>query len=350
MSNKLEVKLLAEAFDAIVNDNDVAKATRLFKRHWDLAAKNNYAILESADEDFEISNLGDDFNNEIVDDAGSDMEEKFNQVQVAVDELEGKFPGEMSEELQSKFDDLRNIIDEIRLSEDGSEESIDEAVMVIEDIKGEFELAGEVDEEMSDLFDEITSGIQGESADAEEMSDVEDDDSEFDLDADSGEDLEESEEVDLEFEDDASNESMEVEGEDLDSDSFEEVQDSEEDVIYDIEENAEELLAKIRELKSIEDEETETVEEGWTKCNAVPRNKMQNEEEGVVKKGMKLYKGSMSLDKKAGLGVSSTDSKGKTAETKVKVDSVENRGAKQWHKVGKPENKADAGKSMLGKK
>ena len=90
MSKNLDKKLLAEAFDAIVNDNDVAKATRLFKRHWDLAARNSYALLESADEDFEINDMGDDFNNEIADEIGSDAEEGFNQVQVAIDELEDK--------------------------------------------------------------------------------------------------------------------------------------------------------------------------------------------------------------------------------------------------------------------
>ena len=45
MSKNLDKKLLAEAFDALVQDNDVAKATRLFKRHWDLAAKSSYALL-----------------------------------------------------------------------------------------------------------------------------------------------------------------------------------------------------------------------------------------------------------------------------------------------------------------
>ena len=70
MSKNLDKKLLAEAFDAIVNDNDVAKATRLFKRHWDLAARNSYALLESADEDFEINDMGDDFNEEMADEIG----------------------------------------------------------------------------------------------------------------------------------------------------------------------------------------------------------------------------------------------------------------------------------------
>ena len=41
MTNDLERKLLAEAFDALVNDNDIAKATRLFKRQWDLKAKKS---------------------------------------------------------------------------------------------------------------------------------------------------------------------------------------------------------------------------------------------------------------------------------------------------------------------
>ena len=46
MSN-LNKKLLAEAFDAFVNDGDTAKATRLFQRHWDLVAKNQFTLLKS---------------------------------------------------------------------------------------------------------------------------------------------------------------------------------------------------------------------------------------------------------------------------------------------------------------
>ena len=132
MSKNLDKKLLAEAFDAIVNDNDVAKATRLFKRHWDLAAKNSYALLESADEDFEISDMGDDFNNEIADEIGSDSEEKFNQIQIAIDELEDKFPAEVTDEVRAKFDDLRNIVDEMKLSEEGEDEGLaDDAAVAL---------------------------------------------------------------------------------------------------------------------------------------------------------------------------------------------------------------------------
>jgi hypothetical protein len=51
MSKNLERKLLAEAFEAYVNEGDLAKAQRLFQRHWNLTAKNQFALLEAEDED-----------------------------------------------------------------------------------------------------------------------------------------------------------------------------------------------------------------------------------------------------------------------------------------------------------
>ena len=165
----LNKKLLAECFDAFVNENDVAKATRLFQRHWNLAAKNNYALLESEDEDMEINDMGDDFNQSIADDAGSETEQKFEQLQIAVDELEDKYPSEMSEEVQAKFDDLRNKIDELKLAGEDDEVSDEDATVIIEDLKADFEVAGEISEDVQALFDEISAGLQGETADSEEI-------------------------------------------------------------------------------------------------------------------------------------------------------------------------------------
>ena len=191
MSKKLQVKLLAESFDALVNDNDIAKATRLMKRHLDMVAQEQYQLLESEDEDFEVTDMGDDFNNEVAAEAGSDEDERFEQVQIAIDELEDKFPAEMSEDVESKFDELRNIVDELKLADEGDEVSAEDANVIIEDLKADFEMAGEISDEVNDLFDEISSGIQGD-ADVEEI-DVEDDDSEFDVDVeDEDEEIEES--------------------------------------------------------------------------------------------------------------------------------------------------------------
>ena len=138
MSN-LNKKLLAEAFDAYVNEGDIAKATRLFQRHWDLSAKNQYALLESEDEEFEVTDMGDDFNQDVAAEAGSDEEQKFEQLQIAVDELEDKYPAEMTDEVQAKFDDLRNKIDELKLAGEDDEVSDEDATVIIEDLKADFE-------------------------------------------------------------------------------------------------------------------------------------------------------------------------------------------------------------------
>ena len=168
MSN-LNKKLLAEAFDAYVNEGDIAKATRLFQRHWDLSAKNQYALLESEDEEFEVTDMGDDFNQDVAAEAGSDEEQKFEQLQIAVDELEDKYPAEMTDEVQAKFDDLRNKIDELKLAGEDDEVSDEDATVIIEDLKADFEVAGEISEDVQALFDEISAGIQGEEADTEEI-------------------------------------------------------------------------------------------------------------------------------------------------------------------------------------
>ena len=353
MSKNLELKLLAEAFDAIVNDGDAAKATRLFKRHWDLAARNSYALLESADEDFEIDDMGDDFNNEIADEIGSDAEEGFNQIQVAIDELEDKFPAEMSDDVKAKFDDLRNIVDEMKLAEgDEGEGLADDAAVALEDIKGEFEMAGEIDEEVNDLFDEISAGIQGDASAEEDMDVADEEDAADDL-AECGstqvleadESLEEpTDDVDLEFEEGEENDEAPVEGEGDEPKSEDEIKDE-------IKYTAEDLVALIDELEAAEGGESseEGLEEGWSKI-ADPRKKLTSEEEGVNKKGTMNFgklRG-MTLDKSAGLGVNNSDSKGTAPSTKHKTQNNDNKGAKQWRKVEKPANKPAAGKSMMG--
>ena len=352
MSKNLDKKLLAEAFDALINDGDAAKATRLFKRHWDLAARNSYALLESADEDFEIDDMGDDFNDEIANEIGSDAEEGFNQVQVAIDELEDKFPAEMSDDVKAKFDDLRNIVDEMKLAEGDEDEGLaDDAAVALEDIKGEFEMAGEIDDEVNDLFDEISAGIQGDAS-AEEDMDVADEEEAADdlaecgsteiVEADEG--LEEpSDDVDLEFEEGEENDEEPVEGDSDEPKSEEEIKDE-------IKYTAEDLVALIDELEAADGEESEEgLEEGWSKISD-PRKKLTSEEEGVNKKGTMNFgklRG-MTLDKSAGLGVNHTDSKGTAPSTKHKTQNNDNKGAKQWHKVEKPANKPAAGKSMMG--
>ena len=352
--SELNKKLLAEAFDAFVSENDIAKATRLFQRHWNLVAKNNFALLESEDEDFEVTDLGGDFNQEIVDDAGSDKEQKFEQLQIAVDELEDKYPTEMTEEVQAKFDELRNKIDEMKLAGEEDEVSDEDATVIIEDLKADFEVAGEISEEVEALFDEISAGLQGDEEfeeidveDEEEFGDEEDDLEESE-DMESLEEAEESEEdIDVDFESEESDEeSLDAEAEeDMEFDSEE----SGDDLVYDAKEKAEELLAKLEELEALEngeDSEEDGLTEGWEKAK-LPRNKLQNEEEGVKKEGMKFAKPT-SIPARKGMGTSSTVSAGISADKKVKVCKTENKGVKSWSKLSKPENKAKPGKSVLG--
>lgn len=363
MSNNLNKKLLAEAFDAIVNDNDVAKATRLFKRHWDLAAKSSYALLESADEDFEISDMGDDFNNEVADEIGTDSEEKFNQAQIAIDELEDKFPTEVTDEIRAKFDDVRNIIDEMKLAEEGEDDGLaEDASVALEELKGEFEMAGEMSDEVTDLFKEISDVINGEDNLAD--TDVADDDFESDDfggdEAENADDMlgEADESIESEFDveetDDDSEESDDFELDDSEEsdesdESYEDVQRGEDEVIEDIKYSAEDLAALIDELEGIESDEKEAVEESFTKVSD-PRKKMTSEGEGVNKKGTMNFGKlpGLKLNAKAGLGTSSTVSKGTEPSSKAKVCSTENKGAKSWHKQEKPANKPASGKSMMG--
>ena len=355
MSN-LDKKLLSEAFNAYVSEGDITKATRLFQHHWNMKAKECFQLLESEDEDFEVTDMGDDFNQEIADEAGSDEEQKFEQLQISVDELEDKFPGEMTEEVQAKFDELRNKIDELKLADDDDEVTSEDAAVAIEDLKADFEMAGDLAEDVEALFDEISAGIQGEKADEDIEADDEDEESAEATEEPVEESAEEPKDldVDVEFnEEEPTKEAEEseeapVEGEDESEDL---------DIIYDAKESAEELLAKLDELEANEKaeegedveapaEDEEAVTEGFEKIK-LPRNKLQNEEEGVKKEGMKFGKAT-TIPTRKGMGVSHTVSAGESADKKVKVEKTENKGVKSWTKVAKPANEAKPGKSVLG--
>lgn len=346
MTNDLERKLLAEAFDALVNDNDIAKATRLFKRQWDLKAKNCYSLLEAEDESFEVSDMGDELNSEISNDEIDSRNEASDQTMVAIDELEEKYPGELPDDVRGKLDELRNIVDERKLSDGDDEEasSDDDALAIIEDLKADYEMAGAADdEEINDLFDEIFSHFQ-DGSEVEEL-DVEDDDSDFDFEEDVK--VEEAEGDDLVSDLEAEGEDEIEAGIEDEMDAHEMGEDSEGTVEVS-EETYDDLMDILNRLEA-ENGSEDAIEEGWSNI-ADPRKKMTSEDEGVNKKGtMNFGKLSdMKLNKKPRLGVSSTDSKGESADKKVKVQSTENKGAKQWHKVEKPANKPAAGKSMMG--
>ena len=353
MSN-LDKKLLSEAFNAYVSEGDITKATRLFQHHWNMKAKECFQLLESEDEDFEVTDMGDDFNQEIADEAGSDEEQKFEQLQISVDELEDKFPGEMTDEVQAKFDELRNKIDELKLADSDDEVTSEDAAVAIEDLKADFEMAGDLSEDVEALFDEISAGIQGEEA-AEEVAD-EDVEAAEEAPAEEVEEAAGEEPKDLDV--DVSFEDKEPAGDDVEAPAEGGEDESEDlDIIYDAKESAEELLAKLDELEANEKaeegedveapaEDEEGLKEGWEKAK-LPRNKLQNEEEGVKKEGMKFGKAT-SIPVRKGMGVSHSVSAGESADKKVKVEKTENKGVKTWSKVAKPANEAKPGKSVLG--
>jgi hypothetical protein len=336
MSKNLERKLLAEAFEAYVNEGDLAKAQRLFQRHWNLTAKNQFALLEAEDEDFEITNLGDDFNQGITDEIGSESEEAGKNLEAAVEELSMKFPVEMTEDVAIKFDELRNKIDEFKHAEDG-EFDVEDFMIVVEDLKADFEANGGLDEEAESLFDEIVVAIQG----GEEVEEINVEDEEVE------EPTEEIEETDVDV-DMISSEDTE-EDSDADEEKEEDSDDEEEDEEFDLDD--EESIEKLDEIASKleeDDEEVEGLNEDWSKVK-LPRNGLKSEEEGVKKEGMK-FKKPINIDGKVGMGVSSTNTQGKSAVVKPKVEKVENKGAKSWTKVAKPANTAKDAKSLLGSK
>ena len=275
-----------------------------------------------------------------------DKNEQYDQVLVAIDELEDKFPGEMPDEVRGRLDELRNIVDELKLSDGEEGASIDDAMVIIEDLRSDYEVAGADSDEINDLFDEIVSKLQGDS-DIEEI-DVEDDDSDLDVETDVEVDEAEGDDLasDLEAEGEADiNAGIEdeLEAGDMESDS-----EAEDDTVEIKEETYDDLLDILNRLEA-ENGSDDAIEEGWSNIPD-PRKKMTSEEEGVNKKGTMNFGKlpDMKLNKKPRLGVSSTDSKGQSADKKPKVDSIENKGTKQWHKVEKPANKPAAGKSMMG--
>ena len=346
MNKNLEKRLLAEAFDAYVNEGDLAKAQRLFQRHWNLQAKNQFALLESEDEDFSVTNLGDEFNSEVSDEIGSESDEKAKNLEQSVQELEDNFPVEMTDDVRAKFEELRNKIDEFNNSTEEDGFDCEDCLVVIEDLKGEFEANGGLSDEVNDLFAEIETGVQG--GEPTEEIDVSDEEE-----ADDEEPVEESsdgkiEDIDIDYESEENNE------EPIDAPAEEKSEGEDEskdlELVADGQEKLDELQDIFDKLEANEsaEEGKEEVNEDWQKAK-LPRNGLKSEEEGVKTQSMK-FKKPINIDGKVGLGISSANSQGKSAFVKPKVNSIENKGAKSWSKVAKPANTAKDGKSLLGSK
>ena len=349
MNKNLEKRLLAEAFDAYVNEGDLAKAQRLFQRHWNLQAKNQFALLESEDEDFSVTNLGDEFNSEVSDEIGSESDEKAKNLEQSVQELEDNFPVEMTDDVRAKFEELRNKIDEFNNSTEEDGFDCEDCLVVIEDLKGEFEANGGLSDEVNDLFAEIETGIQG----GEPTEEINVADEEEAVEECGSKPVEEAlddkiEDVDIDFE----GEEKEEEPVDATEEEPAKKEDESEDLelVADGQEKLDELQDIFDKLEANEsaEEGKEEVNEDWQKAK-LPRNGLKSEEEGVKTQSMK-FKKPINIDGKVGLGISSANSQGKSAFVKPKVNSIENKGAKSWSKVAKPANTAKDGKSLLGSK
>lgn len=146
-------KLLLECIDAILS-GDMKTAQRKFNNNWDRTAlKVTEALdMEDSEEDAEIDSTVDD----VIEDEAASEEDCFDDILAAVSELETKFPTEMTDEIQGHFDELKNKVDDLRLGseEDDDEEACDAALMALDDLKSDFDLAGGLEDDVIDIFNE----------------------------------------------------------------------------------------------------------------------------------------------------------------------------------------------------
>lgn len=320
-------KLLAECLRA-AHEGKLDKAKRLFARNWHDSYVTSYKMLEEAegsDEEF----ISDEFSDEVISDFEDNAENKYEEAQFAADEIEDKaheYLEDDAEETIQKIDDLRNVLDELSASSEvmaesdedcDCEEKENDARVIIEDIKADFEAKmGELPEDVADIFVEFDKVFEEEPV--EDEADVEPADEEL------TEDVEDMELVDdIEVEEPAEEEVADDEEEPFDEEEFK-------DILLDIRDSQEELEAKFDELNS--EKKEEKLDEEWVKLK-VERNGAKNEEEGVNKKSMNFNKVKR-LDSKASLNVSHTDSKGESAQAKIKGSiGKENKGLKGYEKI-----------------
>ena len=163
-----ENKLLTESLEALLN-GDVETAKRKFGNYYDKLSRNAYKLTES--EDFE--DIADDAE-AIVDDAidaETEEDNSFDDILAAVSELEEKYPSEMTDELVARFDDLKNRIDDLRMCDEGEDCSdiTSDALVALEDLKGDFVAVDGMSDEVIDLFNEIGDKLSGEDETPDEI-------------------------------------------------------------------------------------------------------------------------------------------------------------------------------------
>lgn len=351
-----ENKLLTESLEALLN-GDVETAKRKFGNYYDKLSRNAYKLTES--EDFE--DIADDAE-AIVDDAidaEAEEDNSFDDILAAVSELEEKYPSEMTDELVARFDDLKNRIDDLRLCDEGEDCSdiTSDALVALEDLKGDFEVVDGMSDEVIDLFNEIGDKLSGEDETSDEIeaaAEVEPA-GEMEEEKDLTEAFEEKEDVELSEEgepelemaekDEVVNEPEHQEHHEHQEDEEEnEIEDdrSIEDLINDAEDNAASMTELLASLKA-EMNADESIEESADVSKV--KNPAKAESAGVVKTGMKMPRPAK-VDTDAAMGSSKTGSKGKAVNTNIGKLPAANA-AEKMKPVQKPSNKGVADKSVL---
>ena len=351
-----ENKLLTESLEALLN-GDVETAKRKFGNYYDKLSRNAYKLTES--EDFE--DIADDAE-AIVDDAidaETEEDNSFDDILAAVSELEEKYPSEMTDELVARFDDLKNRIDDLRMCDEGEDCSdiTSDALVALEDLKGDFVAVDGMSDEVIDLFNEIGDKLSGEDETPDEIevaAEVEPE-GEMEEEKDLTESFEEKEDVELSEEgepelemaekDEVVNEPEHQEHHEHQEDEEEnEIEDdrSIEDLINDAEDNAASMTELLASLKA-EMNADESIEESADVSKV--KNPAKAESAGVVKTGMKMPRPAK-VDTDAAMGSSKTGSKGKAVNTNIGKLPAANA-AEKMKPVQKPSNKGVADKSVL---
>ena len=346
-----ENKLLTESLEALLN-GDVETAKRKFGNYYDKLSRNAYKLTES--EDFE--DIADDAE-AIVDDAidaETEEDNSFDDILAAVSELEEKYPSEMTDELVARFDDLKNRIDDLRMCDEGEDCSdiTSDALVALEDLKGDFVAVDGMSDEVIDLFNEIGDKLSGEDETPDEIEVAAEVEPEGEMEEEKNltESFEEKEDVNLSEEgepelemtkDDVVVNEPEHQDDEEELDGIEDDR-SVEDLINDAEDNAASMTELLASLKA-EMNADESIEESADVSKV--KNPAKAESAGVVKAGMKMPRPAK-VDTDAAMGSSKTGSKGKAVNTNIGKLPAANA-AEKMKPVQKPSNKGVADKSVL---
>lgn len=346
-----ENKLLTESLEALLN-GDVETAKRKFGNYYDKLSRNAYKLTES--EDFE--DIADDAE-AIVDDAidtETEEDNSFDDILAAVSELEEKYPSEMTDELVARFDDLKNRIDDLRMCEDDEDCSdiMSDALVALEDLKGDFNVVDGMSDEVIDLFNEIGDKLSGEdetpdeievAADVEPAGEMEEEKNLTEA-FEEKDDVNLSEEGEPELEMSKDDEVVNEPEHQEDEGELDGIEDdrSVEDLINDAEDNAASMTELLASLKA-EMNADESIEESADVSKV--KNSAKAEAAGVVKTGMKMPRPAK-VDTDAAMGSSKTGSKGKAVNTNIGKLPAANA-AEKMKPVQKPSNKGVADKSVL---